>query len=79
MVRRIEFTVSGARWRKKETFASPLPETEATHSTFDTDPAAGGADAITWASDLEHYSAFAMWRKKTYLATSSGEPNPEAL
>jgi hypothetical protein len=35
------FSVSGARWRKSAIFASPLPRTEATHSTLETEPAVG--------------------------------------
>jgi hypothetical protein len=40
---RIELTVTGARCRKRETVPFPFPPTVAVHSTFETEPAAGGA------------------------------------
>jgi hypothetical protein len=73
------FTVIGARWRKKDNLASPFPETEARHSTFETEPAAGAGEDNGRGPQHHHYSVFAKHEKKTYEATSAGEPNSEVF
>ena len=78
MVLRIEFTVMGARWRKNDTLASPFPATLATHSIFDTEPAAGGGEDIDEALRLDPFSVFANHEIKTYEAFSAGELISEA-
>jgi len=79
-VLRIELTVSGARCRKSETLASPLPSTDATHSTLDTEPAAGAGCEDMFCPGSEALIRFlARYEKNTYEATQAGETNSEAF
>jgi len=78
-VLRIELTVMGARWRKKESRASPFLETAAVHSTFDTEPAGWEAEDINGGLSATIILFFAKHQKKTYEATSAGGLNPEAF